>query len=88
MDHSVGDNGAEHRAAARMSVVGAVLGVAFTALGLFLSSVIPYISNIVLLGYGLILGGVSGALFGIALSRAQAEDSPEVADLQRVATRE
>jgi hypothetical protein len=88
MYDSLGDDRAEHRAAARMSAVGAFLGVAVTAVGLFLSWVIPGISAIVLLGYGLILGAVSGALFGVTLYRARAEESPEVGDLQRFLTRE
>jgi hypothetical protein len=83
-----GDDGAEHRAAARMSAAGAALGVAVTIVGLFLSWVVPVISGIVLLGYGLILGAIFGALFGVILYRARVEDSPEVADLQRAVTRE
>ena len=81
-------NAAERRAATRTSAVGAALGVAATLIGLFLSSVIPVISGIVLVGYGLILGGIFGALFGVTLYRARPEESPEIADLQRVVARE
>ena len=81
-------NAAESRAAARMSAAGAAVGVGVTVIGLFLSWVIPVISGIVLVGYGLILGGIFGALFGVVLYRARAEESPEIADLQRVVARE
>ena len=81
-------NASERRAVTRTTAVGAALGVAATVVGLFLSSVIPVVSNIVLVGYGLILGAIFGALFGMALIRARADGSPEIADLQRVAARE
>ena len=82
------DDGAERRTAARTSAAGAVIGVAVTVIGLFLSWVIPVISGIVLVGYGLILGAVFGALFGATLYRARPEESPEIADLRRVVARE
>lgn len=88
MSNSLGDDRAEHRAVARTSAVGAFLGVAVTTVGLFLSWLIPGIAAIVLLGYGLILGAGAGALFGMTLYRAQAEESPEVGDLQQFLTRE
>jgi hypothetical protein len=88
MSESLDDDRAEYRSAARMSAIGAVLGVVVTGLGLFLSSVIPVISGIVLVGYGLILGAIFGAMFGVTLYRARVEESPEVDDLRRLATRE
>jgi hypothetical protein len=87
MDNSLGDDRAEYRSAARMSAIGAFLGAAFTGLGLFLSWVIPVISGIVLVGYGVILGAICGAMFGVILYRARVEEAPEVDDLQRLATR-
>jgi hypothetical protein len=88
MSESPDDDRAEYRAAARMSAIGALLGVVVTGLGLFLSWVIPVISGIVLVGYGLILGAIFGAMFGVTVYRARLEESPEVDDLQRLATRE
>jgi hypothetical protein len=73
----------ENRAALRMAAFGAFLGLAATGLGAFLAYVIPVISVIVLLGYGFILGGITGALVGLHLHRARVED-PELRDLQRV----
>jgi len=71
------DDGAEGRAAARMSGVGAILGAAFSIVGMFLAELAPEMAGIVLLGYGLILGAIFGAVFGLALYRARAEGSPD-----------
>jgi hypothetical protein len=77
------DEATERRAALRMAAAGAFLGLAAVGLGLFLAWVVPLISVVVLLGYGLIVGGIFGALIGITLYRARIEGSPELRDLQR-----
>ncbi|MEW6475489.1 MAG: hypothetical protein AB1679_24810 [Actinomycetota bacterium] len=55
---------AQRRAALRMAAAGAFLGLAATGGGLILAWVVPVISTVVLLGYGMILGGIFGALVG------------------------